>query len=75
MGNGSGTARVAKSLPSKPEIHVVPAGHFTILAPCSPQLVAAVPRICVDDPVDFNRGVARRLERERDRLLPRTSHL
>jgi predicted dienelactone hydrolase len=44
----SGTARVADSLPGKPDIHVVPAGHFAFLAPCSPQLATAIPRICTD---------------------------
>ena len=33
-----GTARVARSLPGKPDIHNVPASHFVFLAPCSPQL-------------------------------------
>ena len=56
VGDGSGTARVADSLPGKPDIHVVPAGHFTFLAPCSPQLAAALPRICTDNPVDFDRA-------------------
>ena len=48
VGDGSGTARVADSLPGKPEIHVVPAGHFAFLAPCSPELATAIPRICTD---------------------------
>jgi predicted dienelactone hydrolase len=50
-----GTARVARSLPGKPDIHNVPASHFVFLAPCSPQLAAAVPRICTDAPADFDR--------------------
>ncbi len=29
VGDGSGNARIADSLPGKPEIYVVPAGHFT----------------------------------------------
>jgi predicted dienelactone hydrolase len=45
-----GTARVAGSLPGQPEIHIVPAGHFAFLAPCSAELAAAVPRICTDTP-------------------------
>jgi predicted dienelactone hydrolase len=50
-----GTARVARSLPGKPDIHNVPAGHFVFLAPCSPQLAAAIPRICTDVPLGFDR--------------------
>jgi predicted dienelactone hydrolase len=50
VGDGSGTARVARSLPGKPDIHVVPAGHFAFLAPCSQQLATAIPRICTDVP-------------------------
>ncbi|WP_247327406.1 alpha/beta hydrolase [Bradyrhizobium sp. 141] len=55
VGDGSGTERVAEGLPGKPEIHVVPAGHFAFLAPCSPELAAAVPRICTDTPEGFDR--------------------
>jgi predicted dienelactone hydrolase len=55
VGDGSGTERVAEGLPGKPEIHVVPAGHFAFLAPCSAELAAAVPRICTDVPVGFDR--------------------
>ena len=40
----------ASSLPDKPEIHVVPAGHFAFLAPCSPQFAANLPRFCTDPP-------------------------
>ncbi|WP_349531221.1 hydrolase [Bradyrhizobium sp. NAS80.1] len=50
VGDGSGTARVADGLPGKPEVHVVPAGHFAFLAPCSAELAAAIPRICTDVP-------------------------
>src|SRR6185295_3432985 len=49
------TARIGRSLPGNPEIHSVPAGHFAFLAPCSPQLAAAIPRICTDAPADFDR--------------------
>jgi predicted dienelactone hydrolase len=55
VGDGSGNARVANSLPGKPDIHVVPAGHFAFLAPCSRELAAALPRVCTDDPADFDR--------------------
>src|SRR3954470_12504272 len=59
VGDGSGTARVAGSLPGKPEVHVVPAGHFAFLAPCSQQLAAAIPRICTDLP-GFDRAAFHR---------------
>lgn len=35
VGDGTGDARIAGSLPGKPELHVVPAGHYAFLAPCS----------------------------------------
>lgn len=56
VGDGSGNARVAESLPGKPDIHVVPAGHYAFLAPCSADLAAAVPRICTDVPAGFDRA-------------------
>ena len=55
-----GTARVARSLPGNPDIHNVPASHFVFLAPCSPQLAAAVPRICTDVPAEFDRAAFHR---------------
>ncbi|MGH6707574.1 MAG: alpha/beta hydrolase family protein [Bradyrhizobium sp.] len=66
VGDGSGNARVANSLPGKPDVHAVPAGHFAFLAPCSRELAAAIPRICTDVPGfdrtefhrDFNLSVA-----------------
>jgi predicted dienelactone hydrolase len=67
VGDGSGNARIADRLPGKPDIHVMPAGHFAFLAPCSPELAIAIPRICTDAPGfdraafhrDFNASVAR----------------
>jgi predicted dienelactone hydrolase len=56
----SGTARVASSLPGQPDIHTVPAGHFAFLAPCSPQLATAIPRICTDVPAGFDRAAFHR---------------
>ncbi|MCK1736942.1 hydrolase [Bradyrhizobium sp. 138] len=55
VGDGSGTARVAEGLPGKPDVYVVPAGHYAFLAPCSVELAAAVPRICTDVPAGFDR--------------------
>jgi predicted dienelactone hydrolase len=55
-----GTARVARGLPGTPDIHAVPASHFVFLAPCSPQLAAAVPRICTDVPAGFDRAAFHR---------------
>jgi len=60
VGDGSGTARVAEGLPGKPEIHVVPAGHFAFLAPCMAELAAAIPRICTDVPAGFDRAAFHR---------------
>lgn len=65
VGDNSGNARVAASLPGKPDLHVMPAGHFAFLAPCSPQLATAIPRICTDVPgfdraafhLDFNASI------------------
>ena len=56
----AGTARIARSLPGKPDVHVVPAGHFAFLAPCSPQLATALPRICTDVPAGFDRAAFHR---------------
>jgi predicted dienelactone hydrolase len=58
--DASAIARVIASLPGKPDVHLVPAGHFAFLAPCSPQLAAAIPRICTDNPADFDRAVFHR---------------
>nr|WP_249145488.1 hydrolase [Bradyrhizobium diazoefficiens] len=55
IGDGSGTARIAELLPGKPELHVVSTAHYGFLAPCSPELAAAVPRICADKPEEFDR--------------------
>jgi len=55
-----GTARVTGILPGKPEIHVVPAGHYAFLAPCSPQLATAISRICTDVPAGFDRAAFHR---------------
>jgi predicted dienelactone hydrolase len=60
VGNGSETARVADSLPDMLDTHVVPAGHFAFLAPCSPQLATAIPRICTDNPAGFDRAAFHR---------------
>lgn len=56
VGDGAGTARVADSLPGKSDSHVVAAGHYAFLAPCSTELAVAVPRICTDTPADFDRA-------------------
>lgn len=54
--DAGGTERVARILPGKPEIHVISAGHFAFLAPCSEQLATAIPRICTDNPPSFDRA-------------------
>jgi predicted dienelactone hydrolase len=40
----------ASRLPGKPEVRTVPAGHFAFLAPCTPQFLANLPRLCEDLP-------------------------
>jgi predicted dienelactone hydrolase len=52
--DAGGTARVTSSMPGKPEIHVVPAGHYAFLPPCSPEFAANLPRFCTD-PAGFDR--------------------
>ena len=44
------TVLTASSLPGKPEIRTVPAGHFAFLAPCTPKFMAELPRLCTDPP-------------------------
>ena len=44
------SALTANRLPGKPEIRVVPAGHFAFLPPCSPEFAANLPRFCTDPP-------------------------
>jgi predicted dienelactone hydrolase len=58
--DAGGTARVSGILPGNPEIHVVSAGHYAFLAPCSPQLATAIPRICTDVPTSFDRAAFHR---------------
>ena len=42
---------IRDNLPNKPEFHFVAnAGHYSFLAPCSPELAAKFPRICEDHP-------------------------
>lgn len=57
--DAAGVARVARSLPGKPELHVVPAAHFAFLPPCSPQFAANLPRFCTDPP-GFDRAAFHR---------------
>ncbi|WFU82166.1 prolyl oligopeptidase family serine peptidase [Bradyrhizobium sp. CIAT3101] len=40
----------ASSLPGKPEVRVMPAGHFGFLAPCTEKFAAELPRLCADPP-------------------------
>jgi len=53
--DASAIERVASSLPGKPDMHVVPAGHFAFLSPCLPQFAAAKPGLCTDMPAGFDR--------------------
>jgi len=62
-GNGvmaTSTAFTASKLPATSELHVVPAGHFAFVAPCSEALAAAAPRICTNTPADFDRAAFHR---------------
>jgi predicted dienelactone hydrolase len=53
------SALTANRLPGKPEIRVMPAGHFAFLPPCSAEFAAKLPRFCTDPPgfdrTDFHR--------------------
>lgn len=57
--NAEGTARLAQSLPGKPDIHMIHAGHFAFLPPCTPQFAANLPRFC-SDPPGFDRAAFHR---------------
>lgn len=50
----SGVSRVLNNVPGKPEAHIVPAGHFAFLPPCSPEFAASKPLFCTD-PAGFDR--------------------
>jgi predicted dienelactone hydrolase len=42
---------IRDNLPNKPEFHLVTnAGHYSFLAPCSPELAAKFPQLCEDHP-------------------------
>jgi predicted dienelactone hydrolase len=42
-------ATIDRSLPVKPDYHVVPnSAHFAFIAPCSPEAMKALPEICAD---------------------------
>jgi predicted dienelactone hydrolase len=48
-------ATIDRSLPAKPEYHVVPnSAHFVFMAPCSVEATKALPEICAD-PGGFDR--------------------
>lgn len=52
-------ARVTRSLPGNPDIHVVPAGHYAFLPPCSLELASLRPQVCTD-PDGFDRAAFHR---------------
>jgi predicted dienelactone hydrolase len=74
-----GVGRVMASLPGTPELHVVPAGHFAFLPPCSAEFAANLPRFCTD-PAGFDRAAFHRdfnaavLRFFRDRLVGDGGH-
>ena len=52
----AGIARVARSLPGTPDVHVVArAGHWAFLPPCTAAQTASSPRLC-SDAKDFDRA-------------------
>ncbi|PJG57290.1 hydrolase [Bradyrhizobium forestalis] len=57
--NAAGVAYVTRSLPGKPDIHVVPAGHYAFLPPCTAELAAFRPQVCAD-PDGFDRAAFHR---------------
>lgn len=57
--NAAGVAYVTRSLPGKPDIHVVRAGHYAFLPPCTPKLAALRPQVCTD-PEGFDRAAFHR---------------
>jgi predicted dienelactone hydrolase len=54
-----GIARVMEGFPGQPELHVVPAGHFAFLPPCTAELAEHLPRFCAD-PAGFDRAAFHR---------------
>uniref|UniRef100_A0A939S313 Hydrolase n=1 Tax=Bradyrhizobium barranii subsp. barranii TaxID=2823807 RepID=A0A939S313_9BRAD len=57
--DAAGVARVTGSLPGKPDIHVVRAGHYAFLPPCTAELAALRPQVC-SDPEGFDRAAFHR---------------
>lgn len=57
--DAAGVARVTRSLPGNPDIHVVPAGHYAFLPPCTAELAAIRPQVCTD-PEGFDRAAFHR---------------
>jgi predicted dienelactone hydrolase len=59
------SALTAGNLPGKPEVRVVPAGHYAFLSPCTPEFAANLPRFCTDPPgfdrTAFHREFAARI--------------
>ncbi|QQO12798.1 hydrolase [Bradyrhizobium diazoefficiens] len=57
--NAAGVASVTSSLPGKLDVHVVRAGHYAFLPPCTPELAALRPQVCTD-PEGFDRAAFHR---------------
>ncbi|WP_245003905.1 hypothetical protein [Bradyrhizobium liaoningense] len=53
--DAASVARVISNLPGKPEGHVVRAGHYAFLPPCTAELAALRPQVCTD-PEGFDRA-------------------
>lgn len=64
---------LARDMPSKVSVEVLPnAGHFTFLAPCSPQMREAMPALCTDPPGVDRAAVHRAINAEIAAFLART---
>lgn len=57
--NAAGVASVTGSLPGRHEVHVVRAGHYAFLPPCTAELAAIRPQVCTD-PEGFDRATFHR---------------
>ncbi len=57
-------SNVAASLPKPVAVNFVPGGHYVFLAPCTPELLAEAPHLCVDAPGVDRPAIHRRIADE-----------
>lgn len=62
--NAWNAEHVMALLPRAPEHATVPGGHYVFLAPCSPELTASMPKLCVDPPGVDRPAVHAQINRE-----------